>query len=846
MVGLAACADSSNAPWFDPQTPTEDLPGSCQVDQDCPAPNLFFCDTARARCQAACRVREDCTAARRGAYRIPACDANPLGCQCDNSQCVEAMCSADAECAASGGVCREGRCAAAPDAARARACEVTPDVLVARVGAPVRFSVRAWEASGAALGVAESAVEWTAVDPEVVRREGAGATFVGVLPTREARALVRARVGGATCTARVRVLSADVPAGRLRVVVTDALTGRPVPEATVVVADALGVIQQEDETDAEGELLLGALTGEGSVSVFHADFGYLTVAHSGLSGPTDLRLPLRRDPEALRGGAVTSFEAVVAARPELHAGLAGLSAPDAVTDLRAPPLLAPVRREVFQVDGQARLVALPEGAYAALPDSTLRQTEVRARGLAGVCAPTGPEDTESEAATRRGACGVRTAWALGGDIPSSVLPRGVGGVVDVGPLLASRVPQVRSFSSSVVRDVRFSLAAPGAEQLVPVAHDVTTDKAMPLGFAFALRVPALPRFRGVFLDSVAVLGQAEVAGRGLVPLGLGFGVNTTPVDQNTDTQPGLGAPGLVAVRMAPTHHGLEGSPYLLLLSATPAAEEEGAEASSVLLHRGLATLPFDPRGSAPVAVAGPFLGVPEGARYATEGGARRWLRFVSAPALPEGALLRGVFTDGAGRRWTVLLDAARAVEGLRLPVPPAPFEDRTYLGDHLGSRAGLSMQALDARRTGRAEGEVLRLEDLLAARSVDLAGLDAAVVGWAALNSVWPRVRWVEPAEEGQSVPRGARLRVRVTSFRVGQDALAEGTVRLTFEGGQGCAGQVVEGTSVDTQGRGEVELPLPEACSGTEVRLTASLLDREGAALSPPTTRARTVTILP
>ena len=843
VVGLVACAGGLDVDVPDPSLPTEEPPGTCQVDQDCLDPNLFFCDTARARCQAACRTQEDCTAARRGAFRIAACDANPLGCRCDNSQCVEALCSADAECAGSRQVCRDGRCAPEPAAARARSCEVTPDYVVGRVGATVGFSVLVRDGSGGAL-VVPSGEEWTALDTSV-RREGGRASFVLEAPTAEALESVRARVGEATCTARVRVLEAQVPPGRLRAVVTDELTGRPLPGAVVVVADALGDTRETGATDEEGEVLLGALTEAGSVSVFHADFGYLTVAHAGAEGPTDLVLPLRRNPADRIGGALSSF-AQVATGPELHAGLAGLSAPDAVTDLTAPPLLAPVRRHTFWVEGQSRVVALPAGGYAVLPDSTLRETDVQARGLAGVCDASWPEDSSPEEATRRGTCGVRTAWALGGDIAPSVLPRGAGGVVDVGPLLARTVPQLRTFSSSVVRDVRFSLEAPGSERFVPVEHGFQPERGLSLGFAFALRVPALPRYRGVFLDSVAVLGVARVPGRGLVPLGLGFGVNTTPADQNTDTQPGLSSPGLVSVRMAPTHHGLEGSPYTLLLSAYPTSEAGGAEASSVLVHRGPETLPFDPRGNAPVGVSGPFLAVPEGARYEPGGAEKRRLRFVSAPELPAGVVLRAVFTDGAQRRWSVLLDAARALEGVRLPVPPAPFEDRTYLGDHLGSRAALSMQALDLRQSGSSEGEVLRLEEVMTARSVDLARLDEVVVAWSALNSVWPRVDWVEPAEDGQRVARGARVKVRVSSFRVGQDALAEGAVRLTFEGGQGCEGQVVLGSTLDAQGRGEVELALPEACSGSEVRLTAALVDPGGAALSPPTESARLLFIGP
>src|SRR4051794_12921823 len=111
----AACSAGAPPGPPAPPPPTPHT-GSCQVDQDCPDPGLFFCDTATSQCRAGARTQEGCPAGKRGAYRIEACDANPLGCGCDNSRCVVALCSADAECAASGLVCRDGRCEQAPAA----------------------------------------------------------------------------------------------------------------------------------------------------------------------------------------------------------------------------------------------------------------------------------------------------------------------------------------------------------------------------------------------------------------------------------------------------------------------------------------------------------------------------------------------------------------------------------------------------------------------------------------------------------------------------------------------------------------------------------------------------------
>ncbi|QRO01677.1 carboxypeptidase regulatory-like domain-containing protein [Archangium violaceum] len=863
----SGCSASSDEPPG-PTPPTPDEPGVCQVDQDCPDPGLFFCDTVTSRCLAACRTQEDCTAAKRGEYRLAECDGNPLGCRCDNSRCEVALCSADAECAASGKVCRDGGCVQAPEASAVASCRVTPDFVIGREGTSARFSVLAVDGKGGPVVVPTGAT-WAAVDGSV-RGSGAGveASFVLAVPTEEPREAVVARVGKATCAARVVVLGVAVAPGQMRAVVTDEQTGRPIPEAVVVTADAQGVVKGTARTDASGVALLAALEEVGSVSVFHEEYGYLTVAHEGEGSPRDVALPLRRNPADRYGGYKGTFLHMPTTQ-DMHAGLAGLSSPDAVTDLSTSLLVGQTRRVSFTSQGQTREVTLPAGAYVVLPGTTLAATDISAQGLAGACDATLGGVTSPEEAMAAGECGTRTAWALGGDIPLSALPLGsVTGSVDVGQLLARTIPLLRTFSSSVKRDVQFRLKeTPGTGTGEPdygdqahftgVDHDFAKGQSLPLGFQFAVRVPALPKYRGVWMDSAGVLGVARVAGRGVVPLGLGMGANTTPADPNTDTQAGLPGPGLVSVRMAPTHHGLEGSPYEVILTASSSAATNDATAgaaSSVLIHRTLEKLPFDPKGGAPVTVSGPFLPVPEGFRYnynvdAAGGLEGRQLRFVLSPEsmmLPAATVLRAVFTNREEHRWVVLMDVGRAGTGVRLPVPPAPFEDRTYYGDVTGSRAPFGMQALVTRRTGTSAGAAVDLNGLVEADGVDLEHLGDLTVAYSALEYGRPLVTWVTPGEDGQSVKEGSKVKVQVRAFRVGSGNQDEGYVKLTFMGGTGCEGNVVNGQVVDSQGRGEVELLLPGGCRGSEVQLTATLVDTEGNALSPGVTSTRSVTITP
>ncbi|MDY7227919.1 carboxypeptidase regulatory-like domain-containing protein [Hyalangium rubrum] len=847
-----SAADEDTTPI--PTPPAKDPNAPCTVDQDCPDPSLFFCNTVASRCEPACRTREDCSALRRGPYSLNECDRNPLGCQCDTGKCVASLCWRDADCDKK--VCRDGHCVEKESMAAAASCRVIPDFVIGTQGTRVRFDVAVSDAEGEPV-VPAGGISWAAASEAVVR-EGLG-TSTSVIFTlsapAEAMDAVEVRVGNASCRARVTVLPVEVEAGQVRVVVTDELTGRPLPGTWVVVADEAGSATGSGVADAGGVAQVPA-SGVVSVTAFHADYGYLTLAHyDTASGSRDLSLPLRRNPLAAYGGTKGTFTNLPVSS-NLHMGFAGMSLPGLGLDLTNEQILGPTKTVPLNMGGFSRDLSLPQGAFLALPsDST--PGSYAAPGVAGVCDASLAGDLNPEDALRAGACGTRTAWALAGDVPPTELPPSLfGPTVDIGQVLAQSIPLLRRFHSSVVRDVQFRLVpTPGAETGAPdfqdTAHYTALDhdfQQLPLGFQFAVRVPSLPRYRGAFLDGAFVLGGVDVPGQGVVPLGLGFAVNVAPADPNTDLQAGLPAPGLVSVRMAPAHHGLEGYPYRLLVfaNANTSLNDASAGAASSVLVEPLPSLLFDPKGATPLSVAGSFLPVPEGARYnfdsAPNGGlAGRQFRFVSDPGLSGVSVLRVVLTNRVGRRWTVLLDPAHATTGFRLPVPPAPFEDRTYSGDVTGSRSQLLVQAISARAE---DGGRLGPVALVESNDLHLGRLSDFIRAASLLDYRRPEVSWLVPEGDGLSVPRESTVRVRTTSFRIGSGPTDDGYVQLSFNGGAGCEGQTVRGDVDASQGRGEVDLRLPPGCSGLSLLVTATLVDPTGAPLRPPVFSSRRLNI--
>ncbi|RKH71875.1 carboxypeptidase regulatory-like domain-containing protein [Corallococcus interemptor] len=808
---------------------------ACTVDQDCADPALFFCNTALSRCEPACRTDLDCSVERRGELNaIIACESSALGCRCDASRCVPALCTGDGDCE-DGKVCGDGVCGPPPPASSAAACRVVPARVVAPVGTTQRFEAWVTDAKGQPV-VLRDGLSWSAVSPQVKGGgSGSGATFTLDAAGVDVEA-VEARVGAVSCRASVTVLPPHTAAGQVRVVVTDGLTGYPIEGARVVVADALGSTTARESTDAWGVAVLAALS-DPTVSVFHPDFGYLTVANYDMGGTRDLRLPLRRNPRDLEGGVHTGFSnfELPGMSSALSMGWAGLSVPGLLSEAAPYQAQGPNKPIELRQGGTVRAFEMPSNIWVRGLD--VRSEIVAVPGIAGECDAALEDGTDPETAMRTGRCGTRTAWALTAQAPAGELPAGMmDPATDPLLLLARALPQSGRFFSAVQRDARFPLFPRVAGGYPPAMPRTSLDfRQVPLAFPFVVRVPPLPRYRDGYLSRALVMGSVSAPGRGMVPLGLGAAVNDSPVDTNTDTQPLLSTPGLVRVRMAPAHHGLEGQAYRLMALASSGGlggwAPTGLATSAVMAP--LDALRFDPEGLEPVTLADAFLPIPEGARYNAD--ASPWNGLLSrewrmSALVPGATLVRAVFTDKDFHRWTVWVDGRRAVTGVRLPVPPPDLEDRTFQGDMLGSRASMSVEAL---AVATPEGRSLSLSALAESGGLAPEPLAAAVRATSTLNQGRPQVAWVHPVQ-GSSVERGAKLILWVDGFRVGTDTANgdEGEVWVTFSGGGPECDPAV--TRIDSvQRHGEVSFFLPTSCSGF-VRMEASLRDPLGRPLKP------------
>ncbi|MGV3622954.1 MAG: hypothetical protein ACO1OB_19195, partial [Archangium sp.] len=679
---------------------------------------------------------------------------------------------------------------------------------------------------------------------------------------------VQAAFGGTNCQAKVIVLGTPTVGTELAVSVVDELSGRPVSGAKVVLSNSTtgaaipqGALGNFATTNANGYALLTDFAPGQTISVFHNEFSYVTVAN--YSGTTRfLSFALRRNPLDKHGGFKGKFTNVPATS-NVHAAIGGMSLAGSITNLNITQILGPSVETDITIGSSINQpdVPIPAGVFLGFGAQEIK-SKVAGLGLNGVCA--------DEAQVVAGTCGTRSAWALAGDVPLSDLPISAvaGGLdnIDIGDLLASILPIFKKFNSSVQRDVSFTLkpfAVPGEADFGDILNDASYTNQdldfaqVPLAFSFVTKMPALPRYKGAYTDGVAIIGGANVAGRGVVPLGIGVGVNTGTVDDQIDAIDPLAA-GQVGVRMAPTHHGLEGSQYGLLAAAISAKAlndaSAGIGASALFTRLAGNKLTFDPTGATPIDLSGQaFPAFPEGAKfnYSTMADGALTGRSFAMGGFGGVDVVRVSFSDGQSTRWDVLVAPAAAQQTVRFTLPDAPAGSRDRVFAEAGGtvRSEFVVQAFRMAKDASAATPVaVSFNEYVELGEFSSINTTHHLTAFSFLTYSPPEVTFTSPTMSGTAA-KGSKIALEVSGFSIGTAAANDGVVRLTFGGTPGCEDQTLS-TELEMAGSGKLEYTLPMSCSSLlPIPVKAELVKTDGTtftSLNPAVSRTITLTIAP
>lgn len=533
----------------------------CVRSKDCAdlstATNVAACNTGTGTCYLTCNASSDC----------PNLDPTNCGngqCVCDTGTCTLPACSSNADCNGTGqcigGACGSGE--ASPDG-----CVIAPTPVYTHDGSTVALT--AYATKGGTYVVPSGSFTWSSDTPSVASVDSATGVVTG--GGTSGTATITATIGSASCP--VDVTNYVAPAATdVSVLVLDENTRQPVQGAEVVVR-AAGADVGEGTTLADGTTTVSNVTAATiDVHVFTPDTGYADAPNGyeyvSVIGTTkkDLvfYLPRNGAPNVAGGyqGTLTPDDFAKLGTDDVHVALAGASLPGNFMDLDLNILIGEMIQTHVKFGSLIdQDIGLPSGLVIGIGTDMFKDK------YQPLAVP-----------------GLRTGWALGGNLPLAQVTQvlapivsGGGGTsnIPVGQLVGQLLPLFTKFYSSVTPGLQLSEYPRVADANGNMIPDFSQFPQYPVDLNTKMKldatvdIPTLPKVGGSYLDGAIVLGGVSVAGQGLVPLGLTAGTDVS--DPNADQPNGIvndtgdtPNPGKVTLRLAPEHGGIEGSNYVLL------------------------------------------------------------------------------------------------------------------------------------------------------------------------------------------------------------------------------------------------------------------------------------------
>ena len=643
-----------------------------------------YCEKSTGACQLLCNTASDCS---KKEFSPDTCSGG--ACVCDEGICEIPACSSTADCNGTG-QCIGGKCTTGQTA---DGCVIAPTPIYTHDGEKV--VLHAYATKGGQYVVPDSNFTWSSSSPVASvapdTSESSMATITGgVAP---GSATITATIGTATCTVTDTNYAAAT-SGNVRVVVLDALTRSPVPGARVVVKSGAG--ETDDVTDNTGVVDIASPGGTSfDVSVFTAvdptntdapnGYQYVTVMGT-TSNDLVIYLPRNKVPDMSGGykGTLTTDDFAKLGADSVHLALAGTSIPGNFMDLDLSVLIGELIQTHISLAGVDQNVPLPSGMVLGIGSNMFK----------------GDYDP-------LGIPGLRTAWALGGNLPLDKVTQVLGPVISggstsnlpIGQLVGQLLPLFNGLYSSVTPGVSISEYArvqdPNDNTKTLPDFSKFPDQALNFDTALGLKaivdVPTLPKLAdGSYLDGAVILGGTRVVGQGLVPLGVTAGTDVS--DPQNDTPNGVvndtGAnpdPGKVIMRLAPEHGGIEGSDYVILSIALSFGNLTGGGGTAISgLSKEVSSIGYQQEINFGPTAYMPF------ANGAKLDSATR----VFTPAAVDGAdFYRLALTNGQNQGWVVY--HASAASPITLPDPTAylcggasaPCGDRLEAGETADAQA---------------------------------------------------------------------------------------------------------------------------------------------------------------
>ena len=514
-------------------------PADCTTDAFCDALH-WVC--ASSQCIFVCRADTECAGTSAMAV-------------CDDGACRPPACASDADCSGTSSACVAGNCQAPVKATDVMSCQVLPNTLLTHAAATHQMTVVAQNANGDGVPY-KGAISWTSSTPGNATVDAATGLVTGGAAAGQAT-IGASIAGGVSCNQAVLTNFIAPAVGKLRVVVADAATQSPIGTASLVLhhgsaddaapdtsASAQGVYTFDISGDAAGATR--------DLHVFEPAHTYVSMLGLTTNDIVVFLLPEiagQQRPGFKDSLKSTDFSTLEEQGGEVHLALFGSSIPGTLLDLSLSTLLGDfIPTQITGITSMPITVPLPSGIVLGIGDNMFKGNY-----------------------TAYATPGTRAEWGLGGNARFREVVKIIGPAIndpsniDVGSLLNGLLPLLSKLQSGVL---------PAQKAETGVVKQTKVPLTTLLRLKVNVKLPDLPlradppaTGQSKWVDGVIVLGGSEYESQGLVPLGLTAGLDKDDngaVDgkvQGVDASGAPTAPGLVPMRLAPLHGGLETGGY---------------------------------------------------------------------------------------------------------------------------------------------------------------------------------------------------------------------------------------------------------------------------------------------
>jgi len=452
-------------------------------------------------------------------------DSNPV--MCVAGECRADGCKSNQDCTG-GKLCNvaSGKCEEAASCDNVGEVKIVTPSIVLTEGSTKELKAIVLNSNGAPINI-NGSFTWASTNTDIVAVDNNGVVTGG---TASGSSDITVSICDKTSDALNIQNFATVEAGKLRVIVRD-VDGNKVTGATVKAKD------ETLSTDGEGVALFDNTEAKNNITVTKAGFQSLTFLD--VEGNDIIAYLIKAVDDTKSGGFKGMFDfdhPTIKKNGLTRLGFAGASLPGNILDLDFGLLLGePIMRHIDTAGIQAD-IALPSGLVLLLGDDDIVSDSYAATALEGD----------------------RTLWGWGGrgslsqvlGIVQEAMDAGVENL-DMGKLLSQLMPIAEKFNHSIKASQNITLCPKVADVNDINGDQDTTDLIpdfdsscfptinmtlnQPLSQMSTFKFPVLPTIEGERAEVEILLVSTIVEGKGMVPLGLGAGVDKK---DNNDTADG--------------------------------------------------------------------------------------------------------------------------------------------------------------------------------------------------------------------------------------------------------------------------------------------------------------------